>query len=442
MRFLSISMILVIHQVLASKERLVLPSQEIEFYDSKAPVGFSSAHIPSFLPSLNLNPTELKLFAGHSLQLIKSKCPAVPHDTLAQLNKYISKLISKTNPVPNKSEQFAGLVTSITTCEKKDKEDTFTLESPLPSFLQEIVAALQSMFGSKDQDPVDVELEVVEDNTSNRPMPMTMLSFDEDHDYMLRPSADQYQKTITDVRKPDEQVTEEQTTEGDDDAPTKDDSVADNEAGRETPSTETTPLETSKIPITTEPTSTFVFETYIPMGSYFSPSSWFGSMFDMMRNFFANIFGDGVDGDDLGTSSPALSRAKRAAVGQLETIIEKTDMTVESTAPANDKTDASEEAPEDNFFIVRLDNDQARAPNSDVVAPPAPVKVTGKDAFANVIDNLCRIYCHECSDRKQIINFKSAAKELLEFISKDTTGIELAAKHYLSPDFMNSLNEC
>jgi len=120
--------------------------------------GFTSLHIPKFLPPMDLSPTELKLFAGHSLQLLKSKCPTVSPDKLSQLNKYISKLISKTNPVPKKSEQFTGLANSINTCAKEEKQiDTSS------SYMDTFVSLMESIFGSssspdnEEQTPPDVD---------------------------------------------------------------------------------------------------------------------------------------------------------------------------------------------------------------------------------------------------------------------------------------------
>lgn len=70
------------------------------------------------------------------------------------------------------------------------------------------------------------------------------------------------------------------------------------------------------------------------------------------------------------------------------------------------------------------------------------VTLKGREAFMILIDNMCRIYCNECLDQTQIRNYKAASKELLQLILTDSTGIELASKHFLEPDFLQSLNEC
>lgn len=92
-----------------------IPESELEPLDNI----FTEIHLPKKVPKLGLSPGELKVFAGHSFQLLKAKCSAIPDDTVTQLNKYVAKLISKADLSQAEPTSFhKELIDTISTCEK------------------------------------------------------------------------------------------------------------------------------------------------------------------------------------------------------------------------------------------------------------------------------------------------------------------------------------
>lgn len=76
------------------------------------------------------------------------------------------------------------------------------------------------------------------------------------------------------------------------------------------------------------------------------------------------------------------------------------------------------------------------------VFSPVKDEPRGKQAFGTLIDEWCRIYCDTCSGRKETRNFKMAAKQLLEDLFEEDSGIEAAAQQYLDEEFLESIKEC
>lgn len=147
-----------------------------------------------------------------------------------------------------------------------------------------------------------------------------------------------------------------------------------------------------------------------------NPLGWLGGIFKAMEDFFSGFLGaPSMDRDVSINAAPApdQQRNKRDA-----------DNTVAKVKP-----------------IELIEIAQAPAMVIEKVETKAPAP-NAKQTFMKLIDNLCRIYCAECNGQKQAHNFKAAAKELYQLILTDTTGIELASKHFLEPEFLQSLNEC
>ncbi|OXA50066.1 hypothetical protein Fcan01_14709 [Folsomia candida] len=69
--------------------------------------------------SLNLTTGELKLFSGHAMNIIQSKCPNVDAKKIFQVQKYMGKLLAKNEPVPGTSKEFKLLLESMTVCAKE-----------------------------------------------------------------------------------------------------------------------------------------------------------------------------------------------------------------------------------------------------------------------------------------------------------------------------------
>lgn len=120
--------------------------------------------MPQFLEPLNLTTGELKLFAGHSFQLIKAKCPAISQDRLNLINKYVTKLISRTNPVQGSSSTFKNLVTSISTCTQHqitDEEKSKRQQSFFQFFFHPL-RSFRNLFGNSDSTKKDDKDSVAE----------------------------------------------------------------------------------------------------------------------------------------------------------------------------------------------------------------------------------------------------------------------------------------
>lgn len=70
----------------------------------------------------------------------------------------------------------------------------------------------------------------------------------------------------------------------------------------------------------------------------------------------------------------------------------------------------------------------------------------GKAAFVKLLSESCRIYCHKCSTYEDVTpsGIRMASKELLNHLFKivPEQGIQLAASHHLTHEFMESIEEC
>jgi len=109
-------------------------------------------HIHPLLPAnLNLTSGELKLFAGHALNMIHAKCPAVDATKIFQAQKYIGKLIAKAGPVVGSSEAFKRVLQTVTDCTKEGVivngagESPNADEGPHEGFLGSILAPFHQM---------------------------------------------------------------------------------------------------------------------------------------------------------------------------------------------------------------------------------------------------------------------------------------------------------
>jgi len=76
---------------------------------------------------------------------------------------------------------------------------------------------------------------------------------------------------------------------------------------------------------------------------------------------------------------------------------------------------------------------------------PTQTTTSGQAAFRTLFDEVCRIYCNKCAGPSiHPFEFKMAAQKLLEHIFDiiPSQGIELAATHHLTSDFIKSVEEC
>lgn len=90
-----------------------------------------SLHAPENMKgSLNLTTGELKLFSGHAMNIIRSKCPSVDADKIFQVQKYMGKLIAKSDPVQGTSKNFKDLLQTMTTCAKEGVIPKATTPAP------------------------------------------------------------------------------------------------------------------------------------------------------------------------------------------------------------------------------------------------------------------------------------------------------------------------
>ena len=92
---------------------------------------------------------------------------------------------------------------------------------------------------------------------------------------------------------------------------------------------------------------------------------------------------------------------------------------------------------------------EMEAPVMPMMEPPAfpqtltaPDQSNGNKAFGTLVNEMCRIYCDACSGQKQPSNFKKAAKQLLEDLFEEDSGLETAANQYLDNDFIHSIQSC
>jgi len=98
-----------------------IPDSERKAEEKKvrAPVLIDTAHIPANTGSLMLTTGELKLYSGHALNLLKSKCPNVNQHTLFKLHKFIGKQITKTEPIQGDNPKLKTLLDAMMECSSK-----------------------------------------------------------------------------------------------------------------------------------------------------------------------------------------------------------------------------------------------------------------------------------------------------------------------------------
>lgn len=134
------------------------------------------------------------------------------------------------------------------------------------------------------------------------------------------------------------------------------------------------------------------------------------------------------------TDAEKMDKTSAATEKQESTTTKK----VEETSTAGKKVDKSS--------VVGRKVEKAKVPSAShkVEKGNSPVvsnQGSGRKAFLELIDNLCRIFCSECHP-SQIMNFKSAAKELAQLVFTDQSGLDLVSQHYLTPSFFHTLEEC
>jgi len=98
-------------------------------------------HLRYTTESLHLTTGELKVFAGHAMNMLKSKCPAVDAGKIFKVQKYFGKLLAKKDLVQGNSKDFKPVLQSLITCAKdgasKPRPDPISTENfsfhPIPS---------------------------------------------------------------------------------------------------------------------------------------------------------------------------------------------------------------------------------------------------------------------------------------------------------------------
>ena len=91
-----------------------------------------------------------------------------------------------------------------------------------------------------------------------------------------------------------------------------------------------------------------------------------------------------------------------------------------------------------NFFANAFSGSRRRR---EVQKRLTPEQEKGREAIMEVIDQVCRLYCDECNDPKQITNFRMAVKELMQTLFSDEN-VLVVASHGLSESFIESLKNC
>ena len=90
-------------------------------------------------PGLGLTTGDLKVFSGHALNLLKSKCSKVDPKVIFQIQKYFAKQIAaKADPVRGDNAKFREVLKTITTCSQEKVLALPKLSEPFPlkQFLQ------------------------------------------------------------------------------------------------------------------------------------------------------------------------------------------------------------------------------------------------------------------------------------------------------------------
>jgi len=278
-------------------------------------------------------PSDLKLFSGHALNLLRSKCPKINSNDVFQFQKYIGKYIAKNNPVPSNTEEFRSVLNSISTC---------------------------SLAVKSQEAPGKASSSSEEDVTQLRGGSMVF---------------------TTKNTKP----------------PT---------AAPKAPSTEKT-TET----VTNSPTQPMLTE-------------WVQSMFNTVNNFFRRLFGIGHT-----------YRTRRSAPEETKTET--------STLPPPEPLSVS------NVVRYILPGFLFGLGGENIVKIVEP-KSEAEKRFDDFFNKVCMLYCDHCGTTGSPIQpqqFKEAVKELRNFffnpiLPAESKGVRTAVEHYLTPEFMKSVNEC
>jgi len=78
-----------------------------------------SQHLRTTTGSLHLTTGELKVFAGHAMNMLKAKCPAVDAGKIFKVQKYFGKLLAKKDLVQGNSKDFKPVLKSLIGCAKE-----------------------------------------------------------------------------------------------------------------------------------------------------------------------------------------------------------------------------------------------------------------------------------------------------------------------------------
>lgn len=323
-----------------------------------ASIEINSPHIPGSLPSLGLTTGELKLFSGHALNLLKSKCPNVNHHTLFKLHKYIGKRIAATQPVPGKNEKLRTLLDKMMECSSK-------------SIKQKVIGTDEKnarMGGGMIM--VKFEADAIKPTPTEKPAPAGAA---------VAPALPEGSNPTAIKKKWSEMTAEEKTLEL---------------------STMLNHFEPQRKVPTTEKS---VKPTEAPKSQPAPPKrnpivGWLSNLMESVSSFFRGLFGFG-----------GVRRARSTEFDSAEEDASPIVLTMwRATAGGEEET------------------------------------IGGRQAFLTLVDDICRIYCDTCPGENQSQDFKAAAKELLQFLFSDgdATGLDLAAKHYLNHEFLQSVQEC
>jgi hypothetical protein len=92
---------------------------------------FYSFHTGFTPGTLSLTTGELKLFSGHAMNMVRSKCPNVDAKKIFQVQKYLGKLLAKKDPKKEegKSKEFQTLLETLTTCTNEGVNQKSSVES-------------------------------------------------------------------------------------------------------------------------------------------------------------------------------------------------------------------------------------------------------------------------------------------------------------------------
>lgn len=331
----------------------------------KPPIMISTSHIQGGLGPLGMTTGELKLFSGHALNLLKSKCPNVNYHTIFKLHKYIGKRITKDDPVQGNNEKLRTLLDKMMECSSKvvqpskiiiesdEAKSEDKVEIPAGSAPAAVVSTLV----------VKIKNDVPQ--STHKP---------------VAPALPVGAQPVADKKKWSEMTHEEKTREL---------AAMLNHFEPQKKTSTQKPADVTEVTPTTTTTATTTKPKRHPI------VGWLSSVMQTVSEFFRSIFGFGT------------VRSRRQA---------------------------QSEAPENSPYVLAVWSGPSSGEDKSV---------GGRQAFLTLMDELCRLYCDTCPGDNQSTDFKRGAKELLQYLfAEDSTGLDLAAQHYLNHEFLQSVQEC